>query len=340
METTTTPQDSSSTFDSTPQSASAPISQPLTASQLPSIPQAASNRFLPFILLGVLSLVWGSSFILIKRSLVVFAPLEVAALRMTIAAMVLLPFAAQAWKNAKRSDLKFFLMAGLLGNGIPAILFTLAQRHLNSSTVALLNSLTPLFTLLIGTVIFRSQAVTRQIIGVTLGFCGAVALILAAQQEGQAPNGAATAINWYVLLPICATIGYGFNANVISRKLQGVEPMTINSLGIASVALLYMPYLIGSGFATTTLPAAQAHPKFWLALGSVALLAALGTALSNILYTRLIQLSGPLFSSSVTYLIPVVALVWGVLDGESLGSLHFIGIGIILAGIYLVNKRS
>jgi drug/metabolite transporter (DMT)-like permease len=310
-----------------------------------------SSRFLPFILLAILSLIWGSSFILIKRALIVFSPLEVAALRMTIAAFVLLPFAVQAWKQAERQHLKWFVVVGLLGNGIPALLFSLAQQHLNSSTVALLNSLTPLFTLLVAVFIFRSSATLRQSGGVFMGFCGAVALILAAQQEGHVAGAVGgsvegsvgvttnTAINWYVLLPICATIGYGFNTNIISRKLQGVQPMTINSLGIASAALLYVPYLLGSGFATTTLPTHSLHPQFWLALGAASALAILGTALSNVLFTRLIQLSGPLFSSSVTYLIPVVALVWGVLDGERLQMLHFIGIGIILAGIYLVNKR-
>lgn len=289
---------------------------------------------MPFVILGILALIWGSSFILMKRGLVVFEPTHVAALRVVVSGIVLLPFAIRAWKNVDKRLLKYLFLSGVLGNSIPAILFATAQRHLNSSTSALLNSLTPLFTLLIGVVVFKLSFRRTQVIGVLLGFVGAVALVMAAHNE--AASGETT---WYALLPVLATVCYGMNGNIVGRYLKGVPVMTINSIAIVSVTMLFLPYLVWSGFFTETIPAVQSHPQFALALGSIVALSVLGTAFSNALFTHLIQISSPVFSSSVTYLIPIVAIVWGVLDGEHLSALHGIGISIILVGIYLVNKR-
>lgn len=289
---------------------------------------------LPFIILGVLSVIWGSSFILMKRGLLVFSSTDVAALRVVISGTVLLPFAIRAWSSLDKRLLRYLVLCGALGNGIPAVLFTTAQRHLNSSTTALLNSLTPLFTLLIGVFAFNLVVRRAQVIGVCLGFLGAVALVLAARNEVSAGES-----SWYALLPVIATICYGLNGNILSRYLKGVPPMTVNSVAIVSVSLFFLPYLFWSGFFTQTLSAAQAQPNFTLAFASIIALSVLGTALSNALFTHLIQISSPVFSSSVTYLIPIVAMIWGVMDGEHLTALHGIGISIILLGIYLVNKR-
>ena len=297
--------------------------------------QSKSSSALPFILLGILSLIWGSSFILMKRGLVVFTPMQVAALRVAISGVLLAPFTIRAWLSLENKRLAvYFLLCGALGNGIPAILFTTAQKHLNSSTGALLNSLTPLSTLLIGVFVFAAPLRRAQIIGVLIGFVGAVVLVFAAR--GEITPGETS---WYVVLPLLATICYGFNGNLISHYLKGVPSMTINSLSLFSVTLFVLPYLLLSGFFTEALPLAQTQPMFGVALLSIITLSVLGTALSNALFTRLIQISSPVFTSSVTYLIPVVAIGWGLLDGEHLSALHFIGIVIILAAIYLVNKR-
>lgn len=290
---------------------------------------------LPFILLAVLSLIWGSSFILMKRGLIVFTPMQVAALRVAISGVLLAPFAVRALLSLENKRLiPYFLLCGALGNAIPAILFTTAQKYINSSTGALLNSLTPISTLLLGVFIFKMHTNRAQTIGVFIGFLGAVALVLAARGE-IAPG----ETSWYALLPVVATICYGMNANLIGRYLKGVPSLTINSLALFGMTLFFLPYLILSGFFTDALPIAQMQPMFGIALMSIITLSVLGTALSNALYTRLIQISSPVFSSSVTYLIPVVAMAWGLLDGEHLSVLHFVGILIILAGIYLVNKR-
>jgi drug/metabolite transporter (DMT)-like permease len=296
-------------------------------------PHSGDTALLPWILLAVLSLVWGSSFILMKRGLAAFAPVELAALRVLISGVALTPFAVRAWKTLDKKLLRYFVFCGVAGNGLPAIFFATAQQELHSSTNALLNSLTPVFTLLAGLAFFGFHARRAQIIGVGAGFLGATALVVAAQGE-LSPD-----VSWYVALPVLATIGYGFNANIVSRYLKTVPPMTINSLSLLSASLLFLPYLLLSGFFTSGLPAARANPAFLPAFLSVFTLSILGTAISNALYTKLVQISSPVFSSSVTYLIPIVALAWGIWDGESLTALHFLGITIILLGIYLVNKR-
>ncbi|MFY8000254.1 MAG: DMT family transporter [Candidatus Kapaibacteriota bacterium] len=301
----------------------------------PSNPPENRKDLLPFIILAVLSLIWGSSFILMKRGLEVFAPMQVAALRIAISGVVLFPFAVWGLKSLDKRHLPYLLLCGALGNGIPAILFSTAQRYINSSTSALLNSLTPLSTLLIGVLVFRVVVERAQVLGVLIGFVGATLLVVAARGETMT-----TEASWYAMLPVAATVCYGLNANIISRLLKGIPPMTINSIAVSGVTIFFfLPYLIWSGFFTEALPQAQSHPMFSVAILSIIGLSVLGTALSNALFTHLIQISSPVFSSSVTYLIPIVAMVWGVLDGEHLTALHYIGIVVILAGIYLVNKR-
>lgn len=296
----------------------------------------ASSQFISLLILALLSVVWGSSFILMKRALVVFSPIHVAALRLIFAALFLMPFLPRALKAVKPEHWKYLAVAGFLGNGIPAIFFTTAQRHINSSTAALLNALTPVFTLLIGVMAFHLKTRKQQVFGIGLGFIGAVSLVLAAQGEIGAKPGSSL---WFAALPILATICYGFNTNTISRHLGGLTPLHINTLAMTMLLAFYVPALLFTNF-VGELPALHEHPYFWQAIGSLLVLAGLGTALSNALFAWLIQRSSPVFASSVTYLIPIVALGWGLLDGEILSTLHFVGIAVILCGIYLVNKRS
>jgi drug/metabolite transporter (DMT)-like permease len=297
---------------------------------------ATHHRLLPALLLTLLALVWGSSFILMKRALVVFSPLQVAALRVIFAALILAPFVPQSLREIEKKHWKYLFVAGILGNGLPAIFFTTAQRHISSSTAALLNSLTPLFTLLVGVLAFRLVVRRGQVIGVVMGFLGAASLILAARGEIGAKEGSSL---WYAVLPILATLCYGINMNIISRNLQGLKPITISALALWVLLCFYVPALLATGF-IAEFPALYVHSYFWWAIACLLFLAGFGTALSNALHTRLIQISSPVIASSVTYLIPIVALLWGLLDGEVLSVLHFIGIATILCGIYLVNKRN
>jgi drug/metabolite transporter (DMT)-like permease len=281
------------------------------------------------LILAGLAIVWGSSFILMKRGLAVFAPVQVAALRVTISCLVLLPVAFVAVRSIDRSYWKYLALCGLLGNGLPALLFCTAQTGINSSTAGLLNAMTPVFTLLVGMTFFYLKPARVQIAGVGLGFVGAITLVLAASKE--APSGNPL----YGLLVVAATICYGVSGNIISRYLKHLNALHANALFLVPIAVPYVLYLLLSNFSTVL----TTSPDAWPALGYVALLAVVGTALSNTLYTYLMKISSLLFASSVTYLIPITALVWGIADSERIGALHLVGITIILAGVYLVNRK-
>jgi drug/metabolite transporter (DMT)-like permease len=326
-------------------------------SQDPANPAIKSHStLLPYIILIFLSLIWGSSFILMKRGLAVFAPAHVAALRMIIAAVVLLPVSVVALRRVDRRLWKYLLVVGLLGSGLPALLFSTAQTGINSSSAGLLNTTTPLFTLLLGTMLFQLRPTRAQIVGVLVGLVGAVILVLGASKE--APSGSPL----YALLILLATVCYGLSTNTIGRYLKSVPPLYANSLVLLPIAPLYALYVFALGTGADAVAGAGANTgaginagswadflqrfaahspeQSWQALAAVALLAVLGTALSNIVFVYLIRMSSVLFASSVTYLIPIVALLWGIADGEQLRWQHLAGVSIILVGIFLASRTS
>ncbi len=292
-----------------------------------------------FIILGFLALVWGSSFILMKRALIAFPPLYVAAFRIIFAGIALAPFAWQHRTQIDKRLLKYYAVIGLFGSALPALLFATAQTHINSSTASLLNALSPLCALLLGALFFGAKPEWNKILGVAIGFGGAVLLVFAARGDA-----ATSGITWYALLLVAATMCYGLNANLISRYLQTSPPILTNSLalgmlGVAYGAILLVLNLIRADAILPQWSSFSAHPYFWQSLGFLLVLSLLGTAFSNVLYVKLIQISSPVFATSVTYLIPIVAIGWGLLDGEIITLLHTVGIVLILSGIFLVNRR-
>lgn len=290
-----------------------------------------SSRVLSWLLLVVLALIWGSSFILIKRGLDVYTPEQVAALRMLIAGVLVLPFAFPHIRRVQRKYWLFIALVGLCGNGIPAYLFSLAETQLASSTTGMLNALVPLFTLLVGVFVFGVALTRRKLVGVLIGLAGAVLL---AMYGGGHSNGTNTI--FYGLCVIVATLMYGISTNIIKYKLQTFRAVHLTSLALPIVGLPYGLYLCTTDFTHRLVSVPGAGES----LVYIALLASLGTSLGVVLFNKLIQISSPLFATSVTYIIPIVALGWGLVDGEPLGMLHLVGMAAILVGVYVVNKAS
>lgn len=293
-------------------------------------------RSLPVIV--ILAIIWGSSFILMKRGMFafdangiqvpVFSPNQVAALRLGIASLVMLPFAFIFKSWLKRELIWWYVVVGMLGSGIPAFLFTNSQMFLHSSMSGILNALTPLFTLIVGYLVFKKSVRKMQIVGVTLGLIGAICLI-SLRGLGDSKNMA------YSMLIVLATISYGFSVNTIHSKLHGVPSFAISAFSLLVIGIPCWILIATDG----TLEILQTNTHGWRSFGFVATLAVLGTALGNILFFRFTQKVGALAASSITYLIPVVAILWGVYDGEPFTWLHGAFAGIILTGIYLVNKQ-
>lgn len=290
----------------------------------------SSKAGLQWLILVALALVWGSSFILMKRGLESFSSDQVAALRMFIAFLFMIPFALKYVKKEQGQHWKAFLGTGLLGNFIPAFLFTEAETGISSSLTGMLNSLTPLFTLILGVALFRAKTRWVNVIGVILGFAGALGLLTV---------GAANEVNRniaYGVYVLIATVCYGLSVNIIKRWLGPINSITITTWALMLVGPPAGIYL----FTTDFLQRLTDQPMAWESLGYISVLAVFGTALSVILFNILIKMTSALFASSVTYLIPIVAMGWGVFEGESIMLLHFLWIGLILAGVYLVNRKN
>ena len=294
-------------------------------------PPSATAWVLLFILAGI----WGTSFILMKKGLAVFAPLELGAARVSIAALLLLPFALRHVRRVPTDRFKYLILAGLVGTFFPAFLFAYAETRLASGLAGVLNGLTAVFTLVVGALLFGQRLTRLRVLGIGLGLAGTVVLmLLGGSGAGPAtPAGAGNA--WYGLYIVLATVGYGLSVNLIKTYLSGPSPLAVTSLLLFFIGPLALIYLFGfSGFThkLATVPGA------WTALGYIALLATMSTAVAMVLFNRLIQQSTTLFASSNTYLIPIVALGWGLLDGELINGWHVLGMVIILASVFIIHR--
>lgn len=289
-----------------------------------------SNTVKKWVLLLLLSFIWGSSFILIKKGLLGFSPLQLGSFRLVISALIIFAFGFKSLKGLNKNQWKWLALSGFLGSFFPSFLFAYAETEVDSTITSILNSLVPLNTVVLGFVLFKIKSNRFQVLGVVIGFIGAVLLIL----EGAALN---PNQNYrYTGLIILASLMYAANVNIIKRYLNEVRPLSIATANFVVVFIPSIAVLIFSGgMSRTTLYSTAFLP----ALGCVFLLSLFGTALAKILFNNLIQISNPVFASSVTYLMPLVALFWGALDAEIFNAFQGLSALIILSGIYLANKK-
>lgn len=290
----------------------------------------SGKSFLSWIIFIALALTWGSSFILMKRGMDAFSSSQVAALRISYAFLFLLPVAINRYSKELWSNWKAAAGMGLFGNLIPAFLFTKAETMISSALTGMLNSLTPLFTLLTGLVVFRVRVTRLQIIGIVVGLCATVGLLSVGNKEAFNDNSMLGG-----LLVLVATLCYGLSVNIIKAKLGHVKPVDATLLAMSIIGPVALIYL----FTTDFVHVAVTHPKAAASLGYVAILGVLGTALSVIVYNMLIRDAGVLFAASVTYAIPIVAMLWGAYDGENVTWMHGIFILGILSGVWMVNRK-
>jgi len=287
------------------------------------------EQLLGFLFLFILGLTWGSSYILIKKGLVAFSPLQVAMLRFGISGIAFLPFAFRYLYKLTSREKWGLVWIGLLGSGAPAILFALAQTRISSSMAGILSSFTPLATYLTGLLLFGLLFRFRKFWGVILGLIGALLMIVVNAQ------GALAGEFTFGLLVILATICYAINSNLIKHYYQNYSPFLIATV---SFSLTGVP-VFGLLFLTDFTSVMAEHPYAWNSLAYLVLLAVFGTVLASIVFFRLVQLTDALFASSVSYLVPIFALFWGVLDGERIEWYHFTGMVLILAGVYFSRAK-
>jgi len=288
-----------------------------------------SHDFLAWSLLIILSVIWGSSYILIKKGLLVYTPLQVGTMRITFGFLVLLPSAVLKIFRLPGRKLFVLLIIGIIGNILPYILFAYSQTVLPSSVTGILNALTPIFTMLIAVFIFKYKIKNMQIIGMLLGFLGVMSLAFVDE------SGVFGSFNIYVMLVVLATLCYSISLNLIKVYLSDINSVIVTAVSLFTVGPFCLIYLLS----TDLIHVFNTVPGSGLAMFYIAILGIVGTAFAMILYTKLIQITDALFATTVTYLLPIVSIIWGILDGEVLYHIHFVIMLIILIGVYLVNKN-
>ncbi|MDQ2772288.1 MAG: DMT family transporter [Bacteroidota bacterium] len=320
--------------DKTTLSGAADETASLEATVALAAPGPATTTPMAWALLITLACIWGTSFILMKKGLLVFSAMELGAIRVSVAALLLLPFALRHVGSVERSRYKWLALSGVVGTLIPAFLFAYAETRLASGLAGVLNALTAVFTLLVGALLFGQRLTGLRVLGIALGLVGTVLMLQLGGSGGDAtPTGEGNA--WYGLYILVATIGYGLSVNVIKHKLNNMTPVAVTSVLLMLIGGPALAYLL---LATDFLHKLATQPGAWVAFGYIALLATMSTAVAMVLFNRLIQQSTALFASSSTYLIPIVALAWGALDGEAFNIWHFVGMLVILAGVLIIHR--
>ena len=293
------------------------------------IDKIKNSSFFPVITLIFLAFIWGSSFILIKKGLLAYSPVQVGTLRIVFAFLVLLPFAVKHLSSVFKQNWKSLLVLGIINNLLPAVLFAIAETNMTSSLAGMLNSLTPVFTIIVGFLFYKVKINLPMAVGLGFGLIGSVIISLVGA------SGTLGEFNIYALLVILATLLYGISGNLIKNYVGRINPLVLISLAMFAVG----PFALISLFSTNFISVTFTHPDALISIISIFILGAVGTAFALAIFNMLVKNTSAVFASSSTYLIPIVAIAWGIVDNEALFPLHFVGMGIIIFGIFLINKN-
>lgn len=289
-----------------------------------------SNEISPlaWFLLITLTIIWGASFLLIKKSLLVFTPIQLSYLRISVSFLFLLPFAIIRWKEIKRSDLFNFFIVGFIGSAVPSFLFAYAQQEIPSFVAGMLNALTPLWTIIFSRILFKKQFSKYKWLGILIGFLGTLIIFYD-------PNGSIET-SYYLGMVVLATLCYALSANVISHKLEHLHTLTISSASFMIIGPIAILMFLREDYSHIDISSDDFYIAFW----SMMCLGVLATAVGLILLNKLIHISNVVFATSITYLIPIIAIILGVtlLDEELIWN-QILGSIVILLAVYLVKKK-
>ncbi len=280
-------------------------------------------------LLIILALTWGSSFILVKKSLIAFSPYEIGAIRVVVSGLIFGIIGVPAIFKMPKKTLFWVIVAGFFGNFLPMFLFPIAQQEVSSSLAGILDALFPLFVLAFGFLLFGIKSKQTQVFGAIIGFVGAASLIYFSEANTEGSQ------FWYVMLIILACASYGINALLIKEKIPNLSSLKLTAAvftfwSIPSFVILYFTGIF-QNFELT--------PERTEAMGYLGFLTIFGTGIAMFLYYKLIQNTTAVFASSVSYLLPIVAVTWGILDGEKFTIWYILGGILILIGIYLIREK-
>ena len=286
------------------------------------------SQQLKWVILFVLALIWGSSFILIKKGLIGLNPFQLGSLRIIFCAVFLLIVGFKSLASIPLHQWKYIALTSLFGTFIPAYFFAIAETKVSSSICSILNSLTPLNTLILGSIVFGLNFRRNQFMGIVIGLIGTTILIFTGKAESISED------NTYAIFVIIATVCYATNVNLIKKYLSDIKPLSITTGNFLVLLFPAFIVLFFSGFFEVIAAESVQYSVFYIVI-----LGVVGTGIANILFFKTIQISSPVFATSVTYLIPIVAFSWGLLDNEMLTPVQFLGAFIVLVGVYLSAKK-
>ena len=256
-------------------------------------------------------------------------PIQLGSIRIVFSTIFLLLMGYKSLKGLTKYQWKWLTVTGFLGTFFPSFFFAFAQQHIDSAVAAIMNSLTPIFTLIVGVSFFSTQMLTRQYFGVFLGFIGSFGLIWGGTQI----NAGQPTV--FVLLIVCASMCYAVNIYFLKHKLQDVSPMAMTLGNFITILPPAIFLLLFSDFFSVE---KFAEPNVVISLGFVAILAFFGTAIAKVMFNRFVKMASAVFASSVTYTLPIVALFWGALDDERISPLQLLATAIILVGVSLAHR--
>ena len=287
-------------------------------------------KFNKWFYLIALSLIWGSSFILIKKALIGLEASQLGSLRIIFSSIFIFFIAWKKIFTIKKIEWKWITLSAFLGSFFPAFLFAFAEKEIDSSVASIINSIVPLNTLILGMIIFKIQSTKRQIVGVLLGFFGTYLLISSGLQLNPDQN-----YNYAGLVILCSFL-YALNVNIIKKYLQHLSALTITVGHFTAIIIPAVLVFLFSDFDFSSLEKEEVK----ISIFYVFILALFGTALAKIIFNKLIKISSPVFASSVTYSMLIVSIFWGIVDGEKFSIYQLIATFIIVFGVILTNKKS
>lgn len=279
--------------------------------------------------LAILSLIWGSSFILIKKGLVGLNSVQLASLRMIFAASIIYIYSYNSIKKIPKKSWKWIVITAYLGTFFPVYLISYGQTEIESGLASIITTVTPINTLIIGVIFFSLTFSIKQLLGLFIGLVGAVLLLYEASETNLNSN---IYFSFFIYL---TTVGYAASVNLIKKYLTNIPPEAVTAGIFLSISPPAIIVLYFSDFTDLNFQ----DPLILKSIFFVLVLGVFGSAIAQTLFNKFVKISSPIFASAVTYTMPVVAIFWALIDGEILSIMQFFATAIILIGVYLVNKR-
>ena len=283
-----------------------------------------------YFLLIFIAIIWGSSFILIKKILPVFDPYQTGAFRAGLSGLLLSFIGFPALKRMSKKDIFWIALSGLFGNFLVVFIFPIAQQGVSSSLAGIINALDPIFTLVLGAILFGIRNRVIQYAGAIIGFIGAIILVYSSNLENGQNH------LYYTVLLVIGSALYAVAALIIEKKLHHIKSTDI-STGIYTIWMVPSLFILSfSGFFTDF---DYSQNETLTALGYLVFLTVISTTLVMFLFFKLVQDTSAVFVSTISLLLPVVAVIWGILDKEKFTVWYAIGGLLILISVYLIRDK-